>query len=66
MDQTDDLDRIAEMLDRGTADEFDGSPDPGSARERYELLATMKMNAAGLVRYWQKRAEREAAERDPE
>ena len=66
MDQTDDLDRIAEMLDRGTADEFDGSPDPGPARERYELLATMKMNAAGLVRYWQKRAEREAAERDPE
>jgi glyoxylase-like metal-dependent hydrolase (beta-lactamase superfamily II) len=66
MAQTDDLDRIAEMLDRGTADEFDGSPDPGPARERYELLSTMKMNAAGLVRYWQKRAEREAADPDPE
>lgn len=54
--ETDDLDRVAELLERKTADEFG----PGEAvdRERYEILSGMKMNAAGLVRYWKKKAER--------
>ena len=57
--ETDDLDRIAELLDRRTASEFDGvTPvDPS----RYDVLSDMKMNAAGLARYWRKREERQQA-----
>jgi glyoxylase-like metal-dependent hydrolase (beta-lactamase superfamily II) len=56
---TDDLDRVAELLARRTASEFEGvdSVDPS----RYDLLSDMRMNAAGLVRYWKKRGEAEAA-----
>jgi glyoxylase-like metal-dependent hydrolase (beta-lactamase superfamily II) len=62
-DLDDDLDRVAEILDHSTADEFDDAPpgvDREAARDRYELLATMRMNAAGLARYWRRREEREA------
>jgi len=30
--------------------------------ERYDVLSSIRMNAMGLIRYWKKRAEREAAE----
>ncbi len=63
MDGTDDIDRIAELLDLGTADEFDQPERSGSVdRYRYEVLGSMKMNAMGLVRYWRKREEREERE----
>ncbi len=57
MEETEDLDRIAVLLADRTRDEFDagGDPDPGDL-ESYEVLSSMKMNAAGLVRYWEKRA----------
>src|SRR5206468_875557 len=44
LDQTADLDRVAELLQRRTASEFDGvdAVDPS----RYEVLSDMKMNAA--------------------
>jgi len=59
MRDTDDLDRVTQLLARRTESEFDGvdSVDPS----RYDLLSDMRMNAAGLVRYWKKRAEAEAA-----
>jgi glyoxylase-like metal-dependent hydrolase (beta-lactamase superfamily II) len=55
LDQTDDLDQVAALLDRRTASEFDGvdAVDPS----RYDVLSDMRMNAAGLMRYWHKRAE---------
>jgi glyoxylase-like metal-dependent hydrolase (beta-lactamase superfamily II) len=58
MTESDDLDRIAELLDRRTASEFEGvrSSDPS----RYEVLSDMRMNAAGLMRYWKKRLEAES------
>jgi glyoxylase-like metal-dependent hydrolase (beta-lactamase superfamily II) len=59
LEETDDLDRVTELLERGTADEF-GSVEADD-RARYEILSGMKMNASGLIRYWKKRAEREAA-----
>jgi glyoxylase-like metal-dependent hydrolase (beta-lactamase superfamily II) len=65
MEETDDIDRIAELLDQGTADEFEeasageGEGEVDSAG--YEILSSMQMNAAGLVRYWKKRADRETA-----
>jgi hypothetical protein len=57
MEETDDLDRIAQLLERRTASEFEGVSvvDP----TRYDVLSDMKMNAAGLSRYWRKRQERE-------
>jgi glyoxylase-like metal-dependent hydrolase (beta-lactamase superfamily II) len=58
MDQTDDIDRITQILSDGTASEFDEAPE-GADLERYEVLSGMKMNASGLVRYWKKREERE-------
>jgi glyoxylase-like metal-dependent hydrolase (beta-lactamase superfamily II) len=62
MDETDDLDRIAEILAAETVSEFDRAGAPQEARDRYELLSSTRTNAAGLVRYWTKRREREAAE----
>jgi glyoxylase-like metal-dependent hydrolase (beta-lactamase superfamily II) len=59
MAETDDLDRITEILTDRTAFEFDEAPS-GADLERYEILSGMQMNAAGLVRYWKKRAAREA------
>jgi glyoxylase-like metal-dependent hydrolase (beta-lactamase superfamily II) len=56
--ETDDFDQVAALLDRRTASEFEGveSVDPS----RYDMLSDMRMNAAGLVRYWKKRAEADA------
>jgi glyoxylase-like metal-dependent hydrolase (beta-lactamase superfamily II) len=59
MDQTDDVDRISEILGVQTADEFGDAKDRQADIQRYELLATMRMNAMGLVRYWKKRDEAE-------
>lgn len=58
LEETDDLDRVTEVLDRKTASEFEGvqSADPS----RYDVLSDMRMNAAGLVRYWTKRREAES------
>jgi glyoxylase-like metal-dependent hydrolase (beta-lactamase superfamily II) len=67
MDRSDDLDQIAALLDQGTASEF-GQAGAAADLERYELLSSTRMNAAGLVRYWRKRQEREqgpAAQRAP-
>ena len=62
MQETNDLDRIAELLTHGTANEFTELGLQRSAVERFDILADMRNNAAGLVRYWTKRAEREASE----
>jgi glyoxylase-like metal-dependent hydrolase (beta-lactamase superfamily II) len=57
--ETDDLDRVAEILAGRTASEFDQAADSQADLERYEILSSMRMNAAGLARYWQKRQERD-------
>jgi glyoxylase-like metal-dependent hydrolase (beta-lactamase superfamily II) len=56
MGQTDELDRIAEILRERTLSEFAEATDPAADLDRYELLSGMETNAAGLVRYWKKRA----------
>ena len=53
-----DLDEIASVLERETSSEFEDAPEEAADLERYELLSSMRMNAAGLVRYWRKAAER--------
>jgi len=60
---TDDIEEIAAILERrGAAEYLEDSGEPIDM-ERYDGLSSIKMNAAGLARYWRKRAEREAAER---
>lgn len=61
LEETDDLERVTEMLTAATASEFDEAGAGASeAVERYEILSTMRMNAMGLVRYWKKRQEAQA------
>jgi glyoxylase-like metal-dependent hydrolase (beta-lactamase superfamily II) len=57
LEETDDLDRVTELLERRTADEFE--PAQAEDRERYEILSGMRTNAEGLIRYWKKRADAE-------
>ena len=61
LDETADLDRIAAILDAETSAEFDEAPADARDLDRYEILSDSRMNAAGLIRYWQKRRERESA-----
>ncbi len=61
MDETDDLDLITEILAARTSAEFDEAGASEEARERHEVLSGTRINAAGLVRYWTKRAEREGS-----
>jgi glyoxylase-like metal-dependent hydrolase (beta-lactamase superfamily II) len=65
MDETSDLDRIADLLTARTADEFGERGPERSEIDRFDILADMRNNAAGLVRYWTKRAQREAAASTP-
>ena len=62
---TDDVDRIAEALWEQAAAEH--LQDAGVPIEpaRYDALGSVRMNAAGLERYWRKRREREAAAAQP-
>jgi hypothetical protein len=53
MNQTDDVERITDLLREATADEF---PQAGSGPpDGYEVLSSMRMNAEGLIRYWRTR-----------
>lgn len=57
-----DVDEIASLLgDQGGREYLEDSGEPIDL-ERYDVLASVRMNAMGLMRYWQKRAEHEAAE----
>jgi glyoxylase-like metal-dependent hydrolase (beta-lactamase superfamily II) len=59
---TDDVDRIAAALQEQAAAEH--LEDAGSPIDlaRYDAIGSIRMNAAGLERYWRKRREREAAD----
>jgi glyoxylase-like metal-dependent hydrolase (beta-lactamase superfamily II) len=58
----DDIDRISALLkDEGAREYLQDSGEPIDL-ERYDILSSIRMNAAGLIRYWKQRAEREAEE----
>lgn len=59
MQTTDDVAEIGAVLARETSSEFDEA-ESTEGLERYEILSSMEINAAGLSRYWRKRAERGA------
>jgi glyoxylase-like metal-dependent hydrolase (beta-lactamase superfamily II) len=63
LEASDDLDKIAALLTRRTAADYAEPRSRGIDSERYDILADMRINAAGLVRYWKKRAEAEGADR---
>jgi len=59
---SEDLDEIARLLEkRGTAETLEDAGS-GTDMERYDMLSSYRVNAAGLIRYWRKRWEREAQE----
>jgi glyoxylase-like metal-dependent hydrolase (beta-lactamase superfamily II) len=62
LEESEELERVTEILRKRTASEFDDAREPGAAMERYEALSSMEMNAAGLARYWRKREERARAQ----
>jgi hypothetical protein len=60
---TDDIDRIAEALREQAASEHLEDAGVPIDLSRYDALGSIRMNAAGLERYWRKR--REAAATQP-
>lgn len=62
LEAAEDLDEIAARL--GAEGRRECQQDAGEPLdlERYDILSSVRMNAMGLIRYWKKRAEREAAQ----
>jgi glyoxylase-like metal-dependent hydrolase (beta-lactamase superfamily II) len=58
----DDLERIASLLERQGAAEYREDSGDEIDMDRYDVLSSIRVNAVGLIRYWKKRAERDAAE----
>jgi glyoxylase-like metal-dependent hydrolase (beta-lactamase superfamily II) len=58
----DDVDRVTALLEVQGAAEYRADSGKDIDMERYDVLSSIRMNAMGLIRYWRKRAEREAAE----
>jgi glyoxylase-like metal-dependent hydrolase (beta-lactamase superfamily II) len=67
LNDTEDLEEITAILERRGAAEYLEDSGESIDMERYDVLSSIKMNAAGLSRYWRKRAQherdRQAAER---
>jgi glyoxylase-like metal-dependent hydrolase (beta-lactamase superfamily II) len=60
LDTTDDPDEIAEILKNEVVKPFETGAQAKLDIDRLEVLSSVRMNAAGLIRYWKKRAQREA------
>jgi len=59
--RTDDPDEIVALLEREARSDMETGAEARIDLERFETLSSVRMNAAGIVRYWKKRAESEAA-----
>jgi len=57
---TDDLDELERLLQQQGAAEYMADSGQPIDMDRYDVLSSIRMNAAGIARYWRKRAEREA------
>ncbi len=64
--RTDDLEEIVEALEAEAARDVETGAEAPIDLDRFETLSSVRMNAMGIVRYWTKRAQREAAEAQPE
>lgn len=63
LERTEDLDEIVALLQAEARRDVETGAQAEIDLERFETLSSVRMNAMGIVRYWKKRAEREAAER---
>jgi glyoxylase-like metal-dependent hydrolase (beta-lactamase superfamily II) len=59
---TDDLDEIVALLEAEARRDVETGAQASIDLQRFETLSSIRVNAMGLVRYWQKRREREARE----
>jgi glyoxylase-like metal-dependent hydrolase (beta-lactamase superfamily II) len=64
LERTDDLDDIVALLQDEARRDVETGAEATIDLERFETLSSVRMNALGIVRYWKKCAEREAALRD--
>jgi glyoxylase-like metal-dependent hydrolase (beta-lactamase superfamily II) len=64
METTDDLDEIVAVLEAEARRDMDTGSEAELDLDRLEILAGVRMNAMGIMRYWQKRREREATAAD--
>lgn len=58
----DDLDHVIRALTARGAREYEQDAGDPIDMERYDVLSSIEMNALGIMRYWRKRAEKEAAQ----
>ena len=63
--RTDDLDEIVALLEQEAARDAETGAEARIDLQRFEILSSIRMNAMGIVRYWRKRAELEAAAQPP-
>ena len=61
MEGTDDLDEIVAALETVARQDVETGSEAELDLQRMETLSSVRMNAMGIVRYWTKRREREAA-----
>ena len=61
LERTDDLDEIVRVLERVAREDTETGAEALLDLQRMETLSSVRMNAMGIVRYWQLRREREAA-----
>ena len=64
LERTDDLEEIVSLLESEARRDIETGAEAAVDLERFETLSSIRMNAMGIVRYWRKRAEREAIERE--
>lgn len=60
MDRTTDLDEIVELLEEAAKRDIETGSQAEVDLGRLEILSGVRINAMGIMRYWQKRREREA------
>ena len=64
LDRGADLDEVVEILERVAREDVETGAESALDLGRFETLSSTRMNAMGIVRYWTKRREAEAADRD--
>jgi glyoxylase-like metal-dependent hydrolase (beta-lactamase superfamily II) len=60
MERTDDLDEVVAVLEAEARRDVETGAETQIDLDRFEILAGVRVNAMGIMRYWQKRWEREA------
>lgn len=62
LQRTDDLDEIVALLEQEAARDAETGAETPIDLQRFEMLSSIRMNAMGIVRYWRKRTELDAAQ----